>query len=111
RVDANLFHHFHQAWTLHISDALNRGLLPPGYSALVEQHAGGVEPDVLTLEERHPSGRGTGRSGGTLLTAPLPEWTRIESWDTPNLLARRANRVTIRHLLGRVVCVLEIVSP
>jgi hypothetical protein len=110
-VDVNLFHDFHQTWTINIRNALNGGLLPPGYSALVEQHAGGVEPDVLTLESRKrgkpPAG---GRSGGAVLTAPVPaDWQRIES--TGKILARRANRVTIRHSLGRVVCVLEIVSP
>jgi hypothetical protein len=111
RIDANLFHDFHQTWTIGIRNALNGGLLPPGYSALVEQHAGGVLPDVLTLEKRYPAEGHIGRSGGTLLTAPPPQWRRIESLDTPNLLARRANRVAIRHLLGRVVCVLEVVSP
>jgi len=110
-VDANLFHHFHQAWTINVSNALNGGLLPPGYSALVEQHAGGVEPDVLTLESRkRPTPRTGGRSGGAVLTAPVPaDWQRIES--ASKILARRANRIVIRHSLGRVVCVMEIVSP
>jgi len=31
RVDAGLFHDFHQAWTIELRKALNRGLLPPGY--------------------------------------------------------------------------------
>jgi hypothetical protein len=110
RIDANLFHHFHQAWTLAISNALNHGLLPPGYSALVEQHAGGVEPDVLTLEQRKRSTPREGKSGGAVLTAPLPtDWQRVESKN--QILANRGNRITIRHFLGRVVCVMEIVSP
>lgn len=50
-VDANVFHHFHQAWALHISMALN-GLLPEGYSALVEQHSPKLVPDVLAVERR-----------------------------------------------------------
>lgn len=49
RVDANLFHHFHQRWTVAIADALNTGVLPPGFSALVEQHAAGLVPDVLAV--------------------------------------------------------------
>lgn len=112
RVDANLFHDFHQTWTICIRNALNGGLLPPGYSALVEQHTGGVEPDVLTLETHYKPRKPPSRSGGAILAAPPPlDWQRIETLDTPNLLARRANRISIRHLLGRVVCVLEIVSP
>ena len=47
RVDANLFHDFHQTWSISIRNALNAGLLPPGYSALVEQHAGGLVPDAV----------------------------------------------------------------
>ncbi len=49
RVDANAFHHFHQCWTIAICDALNGSRLPSGYSALVEQHAGGLVPDVLSV--------------------------------------------------------------
>lgn len=41
RVAANLFHDFHQAWAMASRSALNAGLLPPGYSARVEQHAAG----------------------------------------------------------------------
>src|SRR5207249_10635168 len=52
RVDANLFHDFHQTWTIAIRNAMNGGLLPKGYSALVEQHAGGLVPDVIALERR-----------------------------------------------------------
>ena len=52
RVDATLFHDFHQAWTVGIRNALNAGLLPKGYSALVEQHAAGLIPDVLALQRR-----------------------------------------------------------
>src|SRR5262245_47551423 len=107
RVEANLFHDFHQTWTINIRNALNGGLLPPGYSALVEQHAGGVEPDVLTLESRRP--RRPARAGGAVLTAPLPRGWQVQTAE--GSLARRANRVAIRHSLGRVVCILEIVSP
>ena len=46
QVDANVFHHFHQRWTIAICDTLNAGLLPPGFSALAEQHAAGLVPDV-----------------------------------------------------------------
>src|SRR5947208_13295916 len=79
-VDANLFHDFHQTWTINIRNALNGGLLPPGYSALVEQHAGGVAPDVLTLERRNRPQEPAGRSGGAVLTAPPPpDWQRVDS--------------------------------
>jgi hypothetical protein len=80
-VDPNLFHDFHQAWTITLCNALNGGLLPTGYSALVEQHAPGAVPDVLALQMQHQN------------------------------LAARGNRITIRRPLRHVLAVIEIVSP
>jgi hypothetical protein len=110
RVDANLFHHFHQAWTLNISNTLNSGLLPKGYSALVEQHAGGVIPDVLALQRRSTTKRPVEPTGGAVVTAVLPK-TRLMIRAQEEISANRGNRITIRHPLGRVVSVIEIVSP
>src|SRR5438105_14049924 len=50
RVDAGIFHAFHQQYMIAISNALNSGLLPEDYYALPEQHAAGFGPDVLTLQ-------------------------------------------------------------
>src|SRR5438067_11863997 len=72
RVDANLFHHFHQAWTMTICHALNGGLLPNGYSALVEQHAGGVVPDVIALQRRARPNRPGEPGCGAVITAAPP---------------------------------------
>ncbi|MGH7140286.1 MAG: hypothetical protein ACREHD_31495, partial [Pirellulales bacterium] len=52
RVPAGLFHHFHQDWTIEIARALNRGRLPSGVAALVEQRLGPREGDVLAIETR-----------------------------------------------------------
>lgn len=49
RVNAGLFHDFHQAWTTELRNALNAGVLPAGYFALAEQILGGPTPDVVTL--------------------------------------------------------------
>ena len=49
RVDAGIFHHFHQRWIGSITDVLNQRLLPRDYYALAEQHGARFEPDVLTL--------------------------------------------------------------
>src|SRR5438309_11282455 len=51
RVDAGLYHHFHQRWTSALCDALNSGVLPPDYFALAEQIISGPIPDVLTLRQ------------------------------------------------------------
>ena len=49
RVDAGIFHDFHVTWTVALRNALNEGLLPQGYYALAEQHAGQTIGDLLTL--------------------------------------------------------------
>jgi hypothetical protein len=113
-VDANLFHDFHQTWTITIRNALNGGVLPPGYSALVEQHAGGLVPDVIALERRAKPGRPperkrTARAGGVVVAEPPRTRHVIES--EAEISAGLGNRITIRHPLGEIVCVIEIVSP
>src|SRR5437660_12642140 len=108
RVDANVFQHFHQRWTIAICDALNAGLLPPGYSALVEQYTGGLVPDVLALQRWSRPSPPAEPAGG-VLTATPPKTRLVRQAKT--VLAARGNRIVIRHRLGEVVCVLEIVSP
>src|SRR4051794_6575022 len=88
RVPSGLFHHFHQDWSIEIARTLNRGRLPKGLSALVEQRAGPRESDVMA-----------------------PSATRIVRRTTREIYAVRANCVVVRHHLGRIVAVLEIVSP
>ena len=101
KVDANLFHHFHQRWTISVCDTLNQGLLPTGYSALVEQHAAGVVPDVLALQRRmRPKPR---PSGGGVVTAEPQTSHVIHAQQV--ISAARGNRVVIRHALGEVVSV------
>jgi hypothetical protein len=110
RVAANLFHDFHQTWTIAIRNALNGGLLPRGYSALVRQHAGGVVPDVIALERRRRPKQPTQPAGGAVVTATPPK-ARVIMRAQQAISAARGNRITIRHPLGQVVCVIEIVSP
>lgn len=106
RVEPTIYHHFHQQWSGQIAVALNAGLLPSGYSALIEQHSGGLVPDVLTVERKR---RGQNKpSGGVATSAPK---TRMRIETQADLLLKRANRIAIRHRLGDVVCVIEIVSP
>jgi hypothetical protein len=51
RVKAGIFHDFHNAWITHLKETPNAGLLPTGYYALGEQHAGRIVTDILTLHE------------------------------------------------------------
>jgi hypothetical protein len=105
RVEPTIYHHFHQQWTAEICKRLNP-LLPPGLSALLEQHSGGVVPDVLTIERR----KRKRPPSGPAATATAPR-TRLRIESQAQASVRRANRVAIRHRLGEVVCVIEIVSP
>src|SRR5262245_12569701 len=104
RVDANVFHHFHQRWPIAIADALHAGLLPSGYSALVERHAAGLVREVLAVERRSRRNRPSEPSGGAVMTSP-PK-TRYATQSKEEALAARANRIVVRHRLGDVVCVL-----
>src|SRR5216683_1518084 len=106
RVRANRFHDFHQRWTVAICNALNAGRLPGGYFAMIEQKAGGPEPDVITLQ-LSPAGP----AAGGLAVQTLPPKARFVVRTETAGYARKANRITVRHPDGDVVAVVEIVSP
>src|SRR4051794_27728281 len=108
RVDAGLFHDFHQGWTVALRNALNSGVLPPDYSALVEQRIAGPIADVLTLE-LSPAGEGAGAGGeqGGVAVATAPPRTDLTRRSDAEVYAGRANRITVRHRHGRVVAVVE----
>ncbi len=114
QVAAGLFHHFHQSWSVRITDALNAGVLPPGLAALVEQRAGIREPDVLAIEGYETINPLASRAleenvgGVAALEAPA---TSIVQRSTNEVYADRANKIVIRHHLGTIVAIIEIVSP
>jgi len=113
-VPSGLFHHFHQDWSVEIARCLNRGLLPPGLAALVEQRAGAREPDVLAIETWNGLSDRTGGLTedleGGVVTKEAPT-ARIMYRSTDEIYAARANRIVIRHHLGQIIAVIEIVSP
>jgi hypothetical protein len=111
-VDAGLWHDFHQSWTVRVCDALNGGVLPPDHYALIEQKVPLKEPDVLTLKL---SGKGedTEDSEGGVAVTIAPPRVRLTLRNENELqyYARKANRITIRHHIGDIVSVVELVSP
>src|SRR5687768_9804769 len=109
RVPAGLFHDFRQSWSIRIKDALNAGRSPKGLAALVEQRAGPRESDVLTIESRSKRRPGE-EADGNLATAERPA-ARIVRRSTKEIYSRRANRIVVKHHLGRIIAVIEIVSP
>jgi hypothetical protein len=121
RVDAGIFHHFHQRWIGALTDSLNAGLLPEDYYALAEQFASKFGPDVLTLQEvatrngaggpaAHP-GSNSGGGGGTALLVSPPRIRFVGETDM-EFYRRKQNVVAVRHVSGdRIVAMIEIVSP
>jgi hypothetical protein len=110
RVEAGDYHHFHQTWTPLIAAALNRGLLPPEFMAMTDQVTGRPIPDVVTLQTRTAQGGSNRRGGGVAIQDAPPSARLVQKIERINY-ARRANRVIIRHGRGKVVAIIEILSP
>ena len=98
------FHHFHQRWVAAIADALN-GELPDEFTAMQEQVTGRPVPDVVTLQTRART-----TSGGVAVAPAKPSAKLIAKLESVTY-AKRKDRVVIRHGRGKVVAILEIVSP
>jgi hypothetical protein len=110
KVDAGLFHSFHQRWISYLSDALNSGPLPEDYYALPEQRVHGPIPDILTLKLSNDEGVWSSLSGG-LAVETAPPHTRFEIRREEQAYVEKANRIAVRHKNGDLVSVIEIVSP
>jgi hypothetical protein len=117
RIDAGIFHDFHTAWISEIRKALNDGLLPEGYYALAEQHAGRAIADVLTLHaspadpKQPPARRPLPPATGGVILADAPPRTRRRHTVEPAALVRRRS-LAIRHVSGhRLIALIEIASP
>ena len=110
RVDPGLFHDFYQTWSIQIKGALNAGVLPAEYYALVEQRVGGPEPDVIAVETGRAGRVRPGPAGATGLAKP-PRTRVVNTLADDVVYARKSNRITVRHSLGAVVAVIEIASP
>jgi hypothetical protein len=110
RVDAGLFHAFHQSWIVTLSRGLNAGVLPGDYFALPEQSIRGPVPDVLTLNLSSGRDEPDGSSRG-LSVATVPPRARLVRRAEEMIYVRKADRIAVRHRHGQVVAVIEIVSP
>jgi hypothetical protein len=111
RVEAGIFHDFHHGWIEEIKRALNRGLLPADYYALAEQIAGGLGPDVLSLQ-RPAADVPPSESRGGVALAEAPPKVRFHCKPESSRYAARAKSVVVHHCSNhRVVARVEIVSP
>ncbi|MFO0804832.1 MAG: DUF4058 family protein [Gemmataceae bacterium] len=110
KVRAGTFHNFHVLWTGAITNSLNSGVLPEGYFAMAEQIVGRPEGDVVALERSNGKPRGRAGNGAVAVAPPRPKSRFVLPMQEVRY-AEKANRVAIRHALGDVVAVIEIVSP
>ena len=116
RVDVGVFHDFHQGWTVGICNALNAGGLPREYFAMVEESAQWPVQDVIPLR-RHATVAEAANASGGINVSDAPPRARIIASAEPSMYAElsiyaaRANRIAIRDLDGKIVAVIEIVSP
>ena len=107
RVKSGTFHNFHQDWTVEICRTLNRGLLPDGYFAMADQRVTGPEPDVVALRLRSHDSPG----GLAVAEAPPRVQQSARKQTERRIYAGKGNRIAIHHHLGRVVAMIEVVSP
>ncbi len=111
RVKSGIYHNFHYRWLAALMDRLNAGLLPSGFFAMAEQIIGRPETDVVTLQTASRS-KPPSPSGGAAVVPARPK-TRfvLPAPQDQERYARKANRIAVRHELGEVVAVIELVSP
>jgi Protein of unknown function (DUF4058) len=110
RVNAGLFHHFHLNWISALCTHLNSGDLPPGYYALAEQVTSGPIPDVITLKLKPRPAQPLESTGGIALAVSPPQTRYVVRAEADPYLTK-VNRVAIRDPRGKLVSVIEIVSP
>src|SRR5438552_10550569 len=101
RVEAGILHDFHNAWILEIANMLNGGLLPAGYYALTEQHAGKYVADLLALHATTPPNPFPplpSDSGGLALAEVPPKISR--KLISTGSYRRLRRTLAIRHVSG-----------
>jgi len=111
RVDAGLFHAFHQRWIISLCDLLNERVLSRAYFALPEQSIRGPIPDILTLNLASPKDSVEESDGGGVLVSTAPPRARLCKKTEADSYLTKASRVTVRHRHGAVIAVIEIISP
>jgi len=112
QVRSGIYHNFHLLWVSTITNRLNAGLLPKGLIAMAEQIVGGPEPDVVALQLNDFEFSDSSSATTAVMTETLaqPRTAFVMPLEVERY-SLKANRVVIRHSLGRVVAVIELVSP
>jgi hypothetical protein len=99
-----------------MKSSLNKGLLPPGYYASMEQVVNGPNADVVTLD-RWPPGNGPANSkrnhdGGGIAVTDCPPKVKYSYETDRKQYASKADPVVIRHVSEhQIIAVIEVISP
>lgn len=110
-VEAGIVHDFHQSWTIEICHELNGGGLPDGFFAMVEQVVSRPISNFASLPRSHSTAKRGREDGGGIAVEEAPPKARFVTSIEDAAYVGRANQIAIRHRLGKVVAVIEIVSP
>ena len=94
RAPSGLFHHFHQSWSVRITESPECRPSTKGDIALVEQRSGPREPDVLAIEARARRGPILTRPAAGVATLEPPVTQMVHRSDKETY-AGRANRIAI----------------
>jgi hypothetical protein len=121
KVKPGTYHNFHQLWTSSITNQLNAGVLPRGCFAMAEQIIGGPEPDVVALKlDDDSTSYQVGHAsdgltfGGSAIATEEPKTlpaTSVVMVAEEDRYVLKSNRIVVRHELGNVLAVIELVSP
>jgi hypothetical protein len=93
RVDAGLFHDFHQDWTIELRRSLNAGRLLPGFVALVDRQTGGPIPEAEeeTYARRANRIRIQHRHGEVVAVIEIVSPGNKSSWNGLRAFVRKAS--------------------
>jgi hypothetical protein len=112
RVEAGIYHDFHNVWLLAIRKALNGGLLPGSYYALMEQVTLSSEADLLTLQGPTGNGAGFKRGRGVHSAVATRPAVAVLEREERAPKKRPRDRIAVRHVSNhKVVAVIELLSP
>ena len=112
KVEAGIYHDFHNVWLLAIRKALNGGLLPGSYYALMEQITLSSEADLLTLQAPTHNGIHTKSGRGVRSAAGAKPAVAVLERQERTLRRRTRERISVRHVSNhKVVAVIELLSP
>src|SRR5688572_3718207 len=107
RVEANVYHDFHNTWISVLKIALNRGVLPTGYFALSDQRISTTGPDIIATRRATD---GSEPLPGPTAVAVQPR-VRLET-ERVAARQRRPRRIVVQTTDGhRIVAIIEITSP